>query len=206
MLGWIAGNSDVLRLAVSLLTVAVWVAYLQVFLMSYLRQRTPVILISTGASSDEQARCIVSNMSSEPIYLIDVLAEVTLDDGARQSAQVTERDELDFGDVARPIERTNQGPLASGDFVDIGSFSEVLHRVEKRSGLEDVMARVTGMTLTAAAASGRASKIVAACRSYSARRAEDGRLSFAPHRLMARQLRHGRRRRRVLRQLRGELR
>jgi hypothetical protein len=62
------------------------------------------------------------------------------------------------------------------------------------------------MTLTAAAASGRASKIVAACRSYSARRAEDGRLSFAPHRLMARQLRHGRRRRRVLRQLRGELR
>ncbi|MFP4237776.1 hypothetical protein [Rhodosalinus sp.] len=204
MLDWIAGNAKVLELGVALVTLFVWVGYLHIFLMSFLRQRTPVVLITTGASHDEQARCLITNMSSEPIYLLDVIADVRAGD-ERYSALVTERDELSFGDVTRPVERTNLGPLQGGAFLDIGSIAEVLHRVERRSGLKDALARAEELTLTAAFASGRASRIVAACRAYRVNRTADGSLSFVADRLMARQLRHGLGRWRVMQRLKAQL-
>ncbi|MFP4043914.1 MAG: hypothetical protein ACLFTP_05025 [Rhodosalinus sp.] len=179
MLDWIAGNAKVLELGVALVTLFVWVGYLHIFLMSFLRQRTPVVLITTGASHDEQARCLITNMSSEPIYLLDVIADVRAGD-ERYSALVTERDELSFGDV-------------------------VLHRVERRGGLKDALARAEELTLTAAFASGRASRIVAACRAYRVNRTADGSLSFVADRLMARQLRHGLGRWRVMQRLKAQL-
>jgi hypothetical protein len=47
----------------------VWLLYLHLFLTSYRRQQETVILIHRGASEDDRARCIVSNMGSEPIYV-----------------------------------------------------------------------------------------------------------------------------------------
>jgi hypothetical protein len=205
MLAWIAENANVLRLAVSIATVGVWIAYLQLFLMSYLRQSTPVILISRGASPDEQARCLITNMSSEPIYVSDVIAEISVE-GETRSALVTDREEIGLSDVSHPRERTNQGPLASGDFLDIGSFADILHRAEQRTGLQNLPGRTSQMTLTVAAASGRASRIVAACRAYCVEHDENGTLSFRPRSLIAKQIRRGRRRRRLLRQLERELR
>ena len=70
----------------------VWIAFLQVFVSSYRRQKRPNILIHRGAGSELEARCLISNMSAEPIYIESLIATVETVDG-RWSCPVTEADE-----------------------------------------------------------------------------------------------------------------
>ncbi|MEZ0167285.1 hypothetical protein AB8841_01105 [Microvirga sp. TS319] len=95
----------------------VWIAYLQVFVSSYRRQKRSNILINRGAGSGLEARCLISNMSAEVIYIESLIATVETAKG-RWSCPVTEvlegRSDLDL--------KTRQGPLQAGRLIDVGSF------------------------------------------------------------------------------------
>ncbi|MFZ3584825.1 hypothetical protein ACOI1H_22120 [Loktanella sp. DJP18] len=76
MMDWLSTHSDALQVLLSAIMVVIWVAYLQVFLLSFQRQQRPDILINMGAGIGLKTRCFVSNLSLEPIYLLEVIVEV----------------------------------------------------------------------------------------------------------------------------------
>lgn len=204
MWNWLSENSDIVQVLVGAVSALVWVVYLQLLLSNYRQQRQSVLLINRGGSKDENARCLITNMGSEPIYLLDVIAELELEDG-KQSVRVTDRDELKEDDVTKPSERTNQGPLDSGAFVDVGSFREVFMRAESRLGLQGPQNRVTSVVLTAVAASNHAKHLVAGCREFKVLRGEDEVPRFVPTSVLTHQIKSWRRRRDLQAMLNGWL-
>lgn len=188
MLDWIAENSATLQVAVSLFTAVVWLAYLHILWLNFRRQRQPVILINRSIARDENAHCFVTNMGAEPIYLLEVMARVVTEDKTYH-VKVTEREEVALKDVENPLTRTNQGPIKSGEFIDIGSFLDLLRRAEARIGTEGLFDKVRQMDLTVAAADGHTTRLIAARHEF---RAEwkDGKPYFVPERIMAHQIRN----------------
>ena len=65
MFEWISDNSETVNAVSSVAMLLVWIAYLQVFLISYRRQVRPKIVINRAAGSALNASCFVGNISSE---------------------------------------------------------------------------------------------------------------------------------------------
>jgi hypothetical protein len=126
-------------------------------------------------------------MGAEPIYLLALVAEVKTA-RKRHRALVTDREELNLEDLSQPLERTNQGPLATGARRDVGSFFEIEQRARLRLGLDDPLTEIREMTLTVIAASGHAEHLVG-CRQTFRTQGEEGQLSYVPTSLLARQIR-----------------
>ncbi len=195
MLDWIAENAATLQLAIGLLTGVVWLAYLHIIWLNFRRQRQPVILINRSVSQDENAHCLVTNMGSEPIYLMEIMAWIVTDD-KKYNVKVTEREEVALDKVENPLSQTNQGPIRSGDFVDIGSFLDLLRRAETRIGVEGLFHKVRQMDLTVAAADGHAKHLVASRRKFKVERKEE-KPYFIPEQLMTDQIRNRFQRRKI---------
>lgn len=125
MLQWVAQHREVITALTGLGTLIVWVIYLQVFVSNYRRQLRATLLITRGAGDGLEARCFLSNMSSGPVYVQSVL--VTLGTAKKTFVfPVTDMLELERETPAIPQERTRQGPLASGEIRDIGSFGNLI--------------------------------------------------------------------------------
>jgi hypothetical protein len=140
MWNWIASNHQIISALANVAMLLVWVAYLHVFVSGYRRQKRSNILINRGVGSGLEARCLISNMSAEAIYIESLIATAETAEG-RWSCPVTElmegRSDLDL--------KTRQGPLQAGRFVDIGSFQSLIEPALKRGtaaadGLEGLVA------------------------------------------------------------------
>ena len=130
---WMQDNAQVLSVLLNGTMLAVWVAYLQVVTVSFLRANRAVVHISSAAEDGEDARCIVSNMGSDAVYVLAV--QVGLRCGGRQlNAMVTDKVERRPVDAEDYRDRTLQGPLAGGEAMDVGSFRTLCQRAEKRLG------------------------------------------------------------------------
>jgi len=132
MLEWLAAHDGAANTVINLGMLLVWVVYLHVFVSSYRRQKRANILISIGAGTGLQARCLVSNLSQSPIYVRSILLDVKTAAGAI-SLSVTELEELERWE--RPSELdlwTRQGPLQPGSVRDLGTFASMLdHAISK---------------------------------------------------------------------------
>ncbi|WP_306883882.1 hypothetical protein [Amorphus orientalis] len=135
MLNWVSDNSSALSVVINLAMLIVWIFYLQIFLVAYLRQRKPKILINRGGGTGMKAHCIVSNMSQEPIYVQSILAILKTDTRSWMMA-VTDVEGLDEG-TPRASEATNQGPLCQGDHMDIGTLGSLVERTRRCTDLPD---------------------------------------------------------------------
>ena len=69
-------------------TALIWVVYLTAFLASYRRQRRPSILITSGAGRGMGAHCFVTNLGLEPVYVLDIILDLTRPDGSRVRAVI----------------------------------------------------------------------------------------------------------------------
>lgn len=137
MLEWMSQRQEFLNLLVNLGMLVVWIAYLQLFLANFRRQRRPNILINFGAGSGLSARCLVSNMSSEAIYIESIIAKLE-GDGTTQTCAVTDLEDLGAERILEdPKQGTRQGPLASGGYMDIGEFRDLIERVMRSNGTPD---------------------------------------------------------------------
>ncbi|KIN75351.1 Cardiolipin synthetase [Sulfitobacter noctilucae] len=199
---WIRQNADILQLGLGLVSAVVWLAYLQILYLGFVRQRQAVIMIGHGAASDDRARCIVTNMGTEPIYVIAALAKLTID-GKPYKASVIDREELNLDTLDDPIKRTTLGPLKSGEYMDLGSFRDLIWRAERRLGLAEDC-RVEQIELSIGAASGHATKLVIASRVFKREDDPSGNVTFQPTTLLTRQLRGGWNHRSILRQLKED--
>ena len=134
MIDWISEHNQVLSVLVNIGMLLVWIAYLQLFLRNYQRQTRPKILINVGAGRSIDARCLLSNMSSEAIYIESLIATLETENGT-WVCPVTDAQQLAEGHDDEPGLRqmTVQGPLKQAEVMDVGSFRDLIHHVVKES-------------------------------------------------------------------------
>ena len=153
---WLADHSAALSVALNAAMLVVWISYLNIFLFSFLRQRRQLVTITQGAGAALNAKCFVSNLGLEPIYIAEVVIDLLVA-GERCQAVVTDRTLMSDQELQDPREATNQGPLQSGHHSSIGEFGDLIRRGLSSSeckGTLDEVSEVTVTVVTATAANG----------------------------------------------------
>ena len=138
------------------------------------------------------------NLGLEPIYILDVLVDVCTDHGTERSV-ITDRSELSEEEVTNPTEATNQGPLTSGRFFNIGTFEELITRASGGNELPPPES-LRWVQVTVIAATSAESSIAGACRKYAVQ-SEDGRVTLYPTTIIAEQIRSRNGKRKAIKQL-----
>lgn len=198
--------APLLSAAMSGASALIWIIYLNVFLSSYRRQHRPSILITAGAGKGMDAHCFVTNLGLEPVFLLDIILDVTLEDGTLIRSIIPERNEKHTegtDDDARSA--TNIGPLDSGDEKDIGRFRTLITRAcAENSDLREDMPfhcmEITVVTVTASRA-----ELYGAARQYVISEDRAGAMRLRPTAITARQIDGFFGRRTLERELRKEL-
>ncbi|WP_404983235.1 hypothetical protein [Cobetia marina] len=157
MMEWIANHSKTISAIASIGSFFIWLVYAQLLYHNFRRQRRPRVLINRGKSKGIDSLCIVSNMSAESIFIEHIIArldtshgsllmdvtefERSYQEGDEQSDNQQDGDseqsakEASSSSEWRISDTTRQGPLGSGDFLHIGTFSEVIERMARRNGI-----------------------------------------------------------------------
>lgn len=132
MLEWIETHHTALSVLISFAMLLVWMTYLQLILMAYIRQRRSKIIINKVAGSSHKSHCFISNMSAETIYISVI--KVTLQNHDDQwTAYITDFEEISDTSEKGPAEMTYQGPMGTGAFYDLGSYESIVSSVQKRT-------------------------------------------------------------------------
>ena len=210
MLDWISRNSEVLNVILSAGMLVIWMTYLHVFVSSYRRQTRPGILINMGAGEGIESRCLVSNMSSGPIYLLSIALDLEMPEG-RLRCPVTELDGMEEWEMPSEINFwTRQGPLDSGSVRDMGPFRMLIDHVFRsqpehwRAAHPDAWDLHRRIRVEVVAAYGSEDLPVGAARRFTILR-KDGHTVLRPDWASARQIRSRRQRRAMQRGLEREL-
>lgn len=194
---WIEDNFRLLQLVLGGATLLVWVAYLQVFIDTLRRRRRPMILVTIGPGDDVDARCMISNLGMEPVYLLDVIVRVEAASGV-EHAVITDRNPELSGEESRPSRATNQGPLETAATRDIGSFASLVRRaMGKDEDDTDALEDARRLELTAVVAIAADNRLGGAVRAFALNDGEDGGRRLTPETLYARQIRKRSERRRL---------
>lgn len=177
---------DIVNAALNAMMVLIWTAYLQVFLINHLRQSRSVIHIDIGAAKGARSRCLVTNLSTNPIYVHGLVADL-VHDGNTARTIVTERNEITEEDEHDPLARTNRGTLCPGQTVDIGSLSDLVSRARISLGDDWSADRIDSVTITVVAIPGRSDRIVGASKTFNAEN-RAGQVKFMSCEILTRQL------------------
>ena len=132
MLEWIEIHHTALSVLISFAMLIVWVMYLQLFLMTYVRQRRSKIIINKVAGNSQKSHCFISNMSAETIYVIIIRATLRSNEDT-WTAYITDFEEISDNSEKRPADMTYQGPMGTGAFYDLGSFESIISCVLSRT-------------------------------------------------------------------------
>ena len=136
MLEWLNNNSGALSAIASFCTLGVWLFYAQLLYLGFARQRRPRILINRGRSKSPDGMCLVSNMSSEAIFVSHVVGVLHTSQGeyACDLTDYTRTD--DSGEGQKAEHATRQGPLDSGGYHQICSFREIIDHIAEGHELD----------------------------------------------------------------------
>ena len=203
MWDWLAQNSGLVQAAAGIVTAIVWVVYLQILVSGFRRQRRTEILIHLGGSRGLDARTIVSNLGFEPIYVLEITLTIW-SDGEKYKTSIADRIELTEDELSTPSATTLQGPLKSGEFVDIGSFETILHRARHNTARDLGTGDIERVEILVAAITAASSAIVAARRQFEVDADQDA-CQLLPTTLYATQIRSWWGRKKLMRELQDQL-
>ena len=135
---WIQDNNGALSVAINVLMLCVWLLYFHLLYTNYRHQTRPKILINRGAGQTVDARCVISNMSEEAVYIEAVIVSFGVDvDSDETQKLVCSLSDLDvsLSDEQDPRPQWLQGPLKSGELIDVGSYRALAERaIRARAG------------------------------------------------------------------------
>lgn len=203
MWDWVSENSGIVQAGMATVTAMVWMVYLHIIVSGLRRQRRTEILVHLGGARDLSARILVSNLGFEPIYVLEIMLSVRTAQGERISS-VADRTEIAREQHRTPREATLQGPLKSGDSVDIGSVTDLLDRARHNSFDNIDIEDITEVEVTVAALTSADSRVAAATRRFLLKHNEET-ICLLPRNLYAKQIRSRWRRRQIEQQLRQML-
>jgi hypothetical protein len=199
MMAWLSENQAVLSLAINAAMLGVWIIYLQLLLNGYRRQRRSSILITRGAGSGPRSRCLITNMSVEPIYVTSLIATMISPTGRYEVALTDLRDlPEDLG--ADPRSTMGQGSLVTGQYLDIGHFDDLLVELAQDRPEAPAPRTVTELQLVVVALYGSSHRPVGAERHF-ALETREGIVRIVPRTVETQQLRSRRERRKLRQQL-----
>lgn len=188
MLGWIEQYQGVITILVQAATALIWLYYLRLIYSGFTYARESVILLHVTASRGREARCLVTNMGAQPIYLLAIVMQQS--DGKTETfSQVTDRDELNSADCSTPSYGTNQGPLSQGVFRDIGDFGSLEQRARNGMTADSYLEDSNALTLYIVATSGHRAQLVGCYQSFDMTGRDDD-IVIRPQSLRARQIRN----------------
>ncbi|MER0239827.1 hypothetical protein [Fulvimarina sp. MAC8] len=197
---WIGSHSNILSVIISAAMLCVWVFYLQLLFNSYLRQRRSSILISRGAGKGLHARCLVTNMSQEPIYVTSLIAELETDEGKRE-VQLTDMRELPEDLGMDPRSAMRQGSLESGQYLDIGHFDALIEQLANDAPKIRDKTAIKALEMTVVALYGPEDLPVGAKRKFTIDWHADEKTRITPNSVITYQIHKKRERRRLRREL-----
>lgn len=131
---WLNDNAQAISAVTSICTLFVWVFYAQLLYNGYVRQRRPRIIVNRGKGIGTDALCLISNMSSEAIYIQHLVAVLHAHDSTYELDVVEYQQQS--GDDHEASYRTHQGPLASGDYLHIQSFGSIIEQLTQHWQLD----------------------------------------------------------------------
>lgn len=188
MIALMSEHAPFLNVIFNGMMVVIWTMYFQVFLVNHLRQARNMIHIDLGAAQGAMSRCLVTNLSSNAIYVQAIIADLS-SNGATSRTQITDREEIPLNDGKDPLARTNRGTLYSGQTVDIGSLEDLVSRAQIRLHEDWSSDDIDAVTITVVAISGQIDRIVGASKSFDAEHLEGGGSVFSAKDIMTRQIR-----------------
>lgn len=183
---WLSENYGVVSAVASVATLCVWVAYLQLFYMSYRHQLRPKIMITRGGGHSLASRCILTNMSPEVVFIQAIIIRLKLED--REIIRSLSDIERVASEGRDPRSDLLQGPLSSGEYLDLGSFEELVKATLGDCGGTARLGDVQDLTITAVGIYTWHDRPVAAERRF-ALRMEGGRTGLQAEQVTARQIR-----------------
>lgn len=189
MLDFLVDHLQIVNAILNALMVLIWTAYLHLILTSHLRQSRSVIHIDIGAAKGARSRCLVTNLSSTPIYVQGLVADLARN-GQSSRTIVTDRNEISEDDVQDPLARTNRGTLQPGQTIDIGSLYDLVSRASISLDEDWSADRIDSVTITVVAIPGHVDRVVGASKTFSAVD-EGGQITFSPEKILTHQLRPG---------------
>ncbi|MCW4148096.1 MULTISPECIES: hypothetical protein [Halomonadaceae] len=143
---WLNGNSQAISAATSIFTVLLWLFYLQLLYNGYVRQRRPRIIINRGLGTGQNALCLISNMSSESIYIQHVAALLHTQESSYMVDVAEYQEEKENEQEGKSI-RSHQGPLASGDYLHMQRFADIADQICATWQLDNTIYDQTGLQL-----------------------------------------------------------
>ncbi|APX24690.1 MAG: hypothetical protein CML50_25020 [Rhodobacteraceae bacterium] len=161
MIEWMSNHAQLLGVAVSAVTAVIWVIYLQLLVSSMRRQRRTNVEITRAGEPGEDAKCLVSNMGAEPVYIKSVIVDVVAD-GERYTAAATQRREITQDKLTDLAEKTTEGPLESGKSRDVGSFKDLVSRMMDFCEIEQLKDRIENIKILVVMTSGFSKQLAAA--------------------------------------------
>lgn len=138
---WLSEHSKAITAITSILTLLVWFFYAQILYRNFARTRRPRIIINRGHGNDLASLCLISNMSSEPIFLEHIIVTLHTSKGSLTNDMIDfeadhrqDRADSEDSSEAESEERrqgmqSSQGPMLSGSYSHAGTFETILKRL-----------------------------------------------------------------------------
>ncbi|WP_099865372.1 hypothetical protein [Pararhizobium haloflavum] len=202
MMNWLNDNSQALNTLLNAGMLLIWLLYFQLLYLSFRAQKRPNLLINRSAGNDARSHCLISNMSASAVYVQAILLDMS-SGGRHWTATISDMQTLGSDETAsQAMERTKQGPLKEGDFMDIGSFEDLVDtaigvRSSSTEGPNDI-SDVDTLTVTVAAVYTSKNTLIGAHRSFRVSE-ENGRIFLRPETTLANQIASLRQRRKLAR-------
>ncbi|SDW67536.1 hypothetical protein [Roseicitreum antarcticum] len=188
MIEYISTHAQALNVLFNGTMVLIWTLYFQVFLVNHLRQGRNMIHIDLGAAQGARSRCLVTNLSSNAVYVQAIIADLS-SNGATSRTRITDREEIPLDETKDPLARTNRGTLHTGQTVDIGSLEDLVSRAQIRLHEHWSADSIDTVTITVVAISGQIDRIVAASKSFDSEHLDDGGSVFTAKNILTHQIR-----------------
>ena len=101
----------------------VWMVYAWLFFQEFQRRRSALIFIHEADGGRPESRCLLVNLSQEPVH---VLCSLAVCDGSSVRLQNTgQQDQLSI------VQQAKQGPLKAGDSLLLGSFEKISRELDR---------------------------------------------------------------------------
>lgn len=131
-LDWLIDHAAFVSALLSLGMLVVWLLYLQLFYSSLRRQTRPNLLIHQAGGFGGDSLCMVANLSERAVHVAAVLIDVRTERETTTWVPAPRR-RVDPDDD-RPLGRLLQGPLATGEYLTLGRFRDLLREAAGRLG------------------------------------------------------------------------
>ena len=131
MIHWTRETISTLSLAVNFAMLVVWGVYLHVFLLQHRRQARAKIVINWGGGHGLDATCVISNMSSEAIYIEALIVSL------ERENQIWRYGITEIAGDRQQSPAMKDGPLPPGKSLEVGTFREIAGWIADARGVAE---------------------------------------------------------------------